>query len=120
MSLTRAFDSISIIYPRRHSHRHISSFPIAILLASLLLVSCNSKKYLAEDQSFLISNKVTIKSKNKVENKSGLYEALQTLYRQPRTKFVLGLPRHIFYYQYIERKKRKPNSKDWTEERLIK
>jgi hypothetical protein len=89
-------------------------------MLSFLLASCNSKKYLTEDQSFLYANKTTISSKQKVQNKSGLYEALQTLYRQPETKVVLGIPRHTFYYKYIERKKRKPDSKDWSEERLIK
>jgi outer membrane protein insertion porin family len=90
------------------------------VMLSFFFVSCNSKKYLTENQSFLYANKTTIKSEYKIQNKSGLYEALQTLYRQPETKVVLGIPRHTFYYQYIERKKRKPESKDWSEERLIK
>jgi hypothetical protein len=90
------------------------------VILSFLFSSCNSKKYLSENQSFLYSNKTTIKSDYKVDNKSGLYDALQTLYRQPETKTVIGIPRHTFYYKYIERRKRKPDSKEWSEEKLIK
>jgi len=95
-------------------------FVYLCVVLSFFFASCNSKKYLTEDQSFLYANKTTIKSEHKVQNKSGLYEALQSLYRQPETKVVVGIPRHTFYYHYIERKKRKPESKDWSEERLIK
>ena len=120
MSLIRAFESTSIIEHRRHSHRHaLSSIGYSVIL-SFFFFSCNSKKYLSEHQSFLYANKTTIKSDYKVENKSSLYDALQTLYRQPETKTVIGIPRHTFYYNYIERKKRKPESKDWSEERIIK
>jgi len=120
MSLTRAFESGSIIYRRRLPNRHTFSFACLCVILSFLFASCNSKKYLTENQSFLFGNKVTIQSHYPVQHKSALYEALQSLYRQPETKVVIGIPRHTFYYQYIERKKRKPDSKDWSEERLIK
>jgi outer membrane protein insertion porin family len=120
MSLIRAFESTSIIEHRRHPHRHALSFTGVIVILSFFFFSCNSKKYLTENQSFLYANKTTIKSDYKVDNKSGLYDALQTLYRQPETKTVIGIPRHTFYYKYIERKKRKPDSKDWSDERIIK
>ncbi len=120
MSLTRAFESGSIIHSRRQQDRHVLPAIYISVILSFLFASCNSKKYLAENQSFLIDNKVTIKSKYPVQNKSSLYDALQSLYRQPETKVILGIPRHIFYYNYIERKKRKPESKDWSEERIIK
>ena len=120
MSLIRVLDKMSITsYCRQPNPRNISWMIISLML-SLFLLSCNSKKYLKEDQSFLFANKTSIKSKHKVQNKSLLYEGLISNYQQKETKTIFGIPRHTFYYQYIERKKRKPNSKDWTEERLIK
>ncbi|HJW28854.1 MAG TPA: hypothetical protein VJ508_06335, partial [Saprospiraceae bacterium] len=85
-----------------------------------LLYACNSKKYLQEGQSFLYANKTSIKSHAKIPNKSDLYDDLVTLYRQPETKTVFGIPRHVFYYHYIESLKRRPGRKQWSEERLIK
>ncbi len=89
--------------------------------AFILLTSCNSKKYLSEDQSFLFKNKITIKSKHKISDVSGLKENLATLYRQTQTKYVVpGIPRHVLYYQYLENLKKNPNHKKWTDEKLIK
>ncbi len=52
---------------------------------------------------------------------SGLKENLATLYRQTQTKYVVpGVPRHVLYYQYLEKLKKNPDHKKWTEEKLIK
>lgn len=91
---------------------------IGFLAATFLLTSCNSKKHLREDQSFLRDNKTSIKSKHKIPNKSELYDDLVTLYRQPETKTVAGIPRHVFYYQQQRRKAQNPDNPKWNTERF--
>lgn len=86
----------------------------------LLLSSCNSKKYLVDGQSFLISNNIKIKSDYPIHSKSELSENLLTYYRQTQTKYSAGFPRHVYYYQYQEKLKENPDHKKWDEERLIK
>ncbi len=86
----------------------------------IILSSCNSKKNLLESQSFLTTNKIQIKSDHSIHNKVELKEALQSIYRQRQTKYSLGFPRHVFYYNYQKKIAKKPNSKKWDEERIIK
>lgn len=90
---------------------------IALLL---LLSACNSKKYLKDGESFLMSNKIKIKSDYPIHSKSELSENLLTLYRQPETKYSAGFPRHVYYYKYQESLAEKPDRKKWDEERVIK
>ncbi|MEO6130866.1 MAG: hypothetical protein ABIQ02_03385, partial [Saprospiraceae bacterium] len=91
-----------------------------ILGACFLLLSCNSKKYLKDHQSFLKDNKITLKSKSKVDDKADLILNLSHLYRQNQTKTVIGIPRHVFYYRYQASLAKNPGRKKWSEERLIK
>lgn len=86
----------------------------------LLLSACNSKKYLRDDQSFLVSNKIKLHSDFPIHNKSELSENLLTLFRQSQTKYSLGFPRHVYYYKYQEKLLKKPDKKKWDEERIIK
>lgn len=82
-----------------------------------------------------MKNEITIKSRHKIEDKADLKEKLATLYRQPATKFIFGVPRFILYYQYIERLERDSirraryiakgldpprGRKLWSEEKLIR
>ena len=133
MNLILALEKFSILHFCRRGRRlHFSTWILG-LCALFLFTSCNSKKYLSEDQSFLFDNRIVIKSKHKVEDKAGLKYELSTIYRQPETKGII--PRHIFYYQYQERLRRdslkrieyeskglKPpkTRKLWSEERLIR
>ncbi len=89
-------------------------------LCLILLTSCNSKKYLKEGESFLFDNEIKIKSKDKVDDAPDLKEKLPSLYRQQKTRTVFGIPRHVFYYQYLESLEKRPERKKWSEERLIK
>ncbi|MEP6647045.1 MAG: BamA/TamA family outer membrane protein [Saprospiraceae bacterium] len=91
-----------------------------LFFACCALISCNSKKYLKDNQSFLKDNKITIKSKSKIDDKADLTENLSHLYRQNQTKTVVGIPRHVFYYHYQESLLKNPGRKQWSEERLIK
>lgn len=133
MNLILALEKFSIPHFCRRGRRlHFSTWILA-LCALFLLSSCNSKKYLREDQSFLFDNKIVIKSEDKVDDKAGLKYKLSTIYRQPETKGVI--PRHIFYYQYQERLRKdslkrieylskglgEPKTrKKWSEEKLIR
>lgn len=65
-------------------------------------------------------NKIVLKSDYAIHNKSELNENLLTLFRQSQTKYSLGFPRHVYYYQYQESLLKKPDRKKWDEERLIK
>src|SRR5687768_10650675 len=135
MNLIRALESGSMFYNCRPGRRQHFSIVIFALCALFLLTSCNSKKYLSEDQSFLFGNNITVKSKHKIDDKSDLKEKLTALYRQRATRTVAGLPRHMFYYQYLERMARDSirraelaskglpvpkGRKRWSEERIIK
>jgi len=119
MILILALDKGSIhIICRKAQNLRLTLWVLGLFV---LLASCNSKKYLKEDQSFLEANKITIKSKSKIDDKSELKETLATLYRQDQTKYVLpGIPRHVLYYQYQESLLKKPGRKKWEDERLIK
>ena len=86
----------------------------------VLLSSCNSKKYLQEDQSFLMKNTISIKSDFPIHSKSELTENLLLRYRQPQTKYSVGFPRHVFYYKYEQKLARDSTSKKWDPERIIK
>lgn len=124
MSLIRALESGSIINCCRPGRLHFSIWGLG-LCALFLLTSCNSKKYLSENQSFLRDNKIKIKSDDKVDDASDLKEKLTTKYLQRHTRTVAGIPRHFFYYQYQERLRRdsinlKITRRKWSEERLIK
>ncbi len=63
-----------------------------------VLTGCNSNKYLAQDESFLEENSVTVKSKERTNNKRTLQAELEKLYTQKETRTWAGIPRHAFYY----------------------
>ena len=86
----------------------------------LLLSSCNSKKNLLDDQSFLMSNKVKIKSDYPIHSKADLSENLVLRYLQPQTKYAIIVPRHVYYYRYQKSLLKNPDRKKWDAEREIK
>lgn len=96
--------------------------PFSLLFAGLILLSilpsCNSKKYLRDDQSFLYDNKIKIKSKDKIDDASELTVELAKKYQQRETRGFI--PRHVYYYQYQRSLEKRPNRKRWSEERLIR
>ncbi len=120
MILTFALDKGSIYINYRKTTRLCLSRWAFLCLVLFILCACNSKKYLEENQSFLKTNKISIKSHSKVDDKGDLTLKLASLYRQDQTKTVLGIPRHTFYYHYKEQLDKNPSRKKWSEERLIK
>ena len=63
-----------------------------------LLMSCGAAKELAEGETFLFNNKVTIKSDAAVDKPGELKYELESFYKQKRTRTFIGIPRHTFYY----------------------
>src|SRR5688572_807340 len=133
MNLIRALESGSISNDCRPGSRQHFAIWVLGLCALFLLTSCNSKKYLTADQSFLRTNHIKIKSKDKIDDKADLKAKLALKYQQQQTRGII--PRHVFYYKYLERLERDslrrikyeskgltpPRSrKKWTEERLIR
>ena len=133
MNLIRALESGSISNDCRPGFRQHFTIWVLGLCALFLFASCNSKKYLTADQSFLYSNKIKIKSKHNIDDKADLKEKLALKYQQEAPRGVI--PRHIFYYQYMERLKRDSlrrieylnkgltpprGRKKWSNEKLIR
>lgn len=98
---------------------HIALCGIGMTLI-LLLSSCNSKKYLEDHQSFLMANKIKIKSDYPIHSKSELSESLLGNFRQEQTNYSLGFPRHVFYYNYQNSLAKNPGRAKWDQEKVIK
>lgn len=65
-----------------------------------LLSSCQTTKYLEEDQALLVSNKLEVEGK--LDNRRTTTNALKTLYQQtPNTNFIFW-PREYFYFRNQE------------------
>ncbi|HZV68271.1 MAG TPA: BamA/TamA family outer membrane protein [Saprospiraceae bacterium] len=120
MILNFALDKGSIYINYRKAYRLRFSRWVLLSATCFVFFSCNSKKYLTGNQSFLKDNKIILKSKSKIDDKSELILNLTRLYRQNQTKTVIGIPRHVFYYHYQEQLFKNPGRKKWSEERLIK
>jgi outer membrane protein insertion porin family len=70
--------------------------PAVLLL--FLLASCNSTKYLAEDQELLIGQRVRLIDPKRVDNRSDVAYELSTLAQQkPNGNFLFLWPREYFY-----------------------
>jgi len=74
----------------------------------LLGTSCNSSKYLKENETFLKKNKVSLKSDSKISDKYLLKANLKNLIEQkPNGKFAL-IPKEYIYYKNTE-----PGDSSW-------
>jgi outer membrane protein insertion porin family len=74
---------------------------LLLILASLLLGSCNTYKYLdpLQDQAYLVENEIQLKSEHKIKKKGNLKYELTTLYKQKANDdFLFFVPRQWFYY----------------------
>src|SRR5687768_9133488 len=119
MNLIRALERGSMFCNCCPWLRHSLTLWISLLCAVFLCASCNSKKYLGENQSFLDNNVIRIKSDDKVHDAAELKEELIKRYKQPEAK-GWPIPRYVYYYKYQESLRRRPHRKKWSEERLIK
>lgn len=84
--------------PRLAIHRFAL---ILVACASfLLLVGCNTTKYLGEGEMLLVKNEMVITDAKEIKNKGNLKYELETLYKQrPNTRFFFVVPRQWFYYR---------------------
>ena len=70
------------------------------LFCVLAITSCNTTKYLGEDEYLLGSNSIKLKSKEKIRNKPSLKYQLSELYRQKKnSRFFFVIPREWIYYR---------------------
>jgi len=82
---------------------------LAVLVVSVS-VSCGTRKYLQEGETFLEQNSVKIKSELNVQDKGELKEDLLSLAVQKPNRNWLWVPRQWFYYQ-LKNKTNKEYSK---------
>jgi outer membrane protein assembly factor BamA len=104
----------------RSGHFRLTAWWGLGIAALLILSSCNSKKNLLDHQSFLMSNKVKIKSDHPIHSKADLSDNLVLRYLQPQTKYAIIVPRHVNYYRYQQSLLKNPDRKKWDAEREIK
>ena len=70
---------------------------VVVLLATLL-ASCNTTKYLADDEELLVSTKIKLAKRPRLGNQADLSYALSTLGKQqPNGNFLFLFPREYFY-----------------------
>ncbi len=68
-------------------------------MVTLLGASCNTTKFLGEDEYLLTKNTIKFKGKVKPENKRSLKYELSTLYRQKPNTNLFFIPREWFYFK---------------------
>ncbi|MBB4079103.1 outer membrane protein assembly factor BamA [Lewinella aquimaris] len=71
---------------------------VPVLVAALLLTSCNVTKYLGDGEELLTAQRVAVAKGSKLENRSEVVYELSTLTRQkPNGNFLFLFPREHFY-----------------------
>lgn len=71
---------------------------LVILLTVAFLTSCNTTKYLADNEELLIKNTVRLADPKSIDNKGDVAYQLSTLSRQqPNDNFLFLFPREYFY-----------------------
>ena len=80
-------------------------YRIFLLLAvtlTALLSACNTTKYLAPDEAFLVSNTIVLEKKPKIKERNALLYELSTLYKQKPNGNMFNLPwisKRWFWYR---------------------
>ncbi|MEM1121221.1 MAG: BamA/TamA family outer membrane protein [Bacteroidota bacterium] len=88
---------------------------LAFFASWLLLFSCNTTKYLQEDEAFLEKNEIKFVSAKKVKKRKKLAADLLSIVKQkPNTKFLM-INRRWFYYK----SKKKQREKERKARRII-
>jgi len=78
------------------------AFPAGIWLllgCLLVLTSCNTSKFLADDEYLLEKNNIKFRGEEKVKNKGDLKYNLSSFYKQRPNGNFLFIPREWFYYK---------------------
>jgi len=88
---------------------------LAFFASWLLLFSCNTTKYLQEDEAFLKKNEIKFEETKKIKKRKKLESDLFSIIKQkPNTKFLM-VNRRWFYYK----SKKKQKEKDRKSRRII-
>ena len=75
----------------------------------LLLFSCNTTKYLQEDEAFLKKSEIKFETAYKIKKQKKLASDLLAIVKQkPNTKFLL-INRRWFYYKSRKKQQKKAN-----------
>lgn len=76
-----------------------AKYSFILITLVVLLTSCNSTKFLGEDEYLIEKNTTSLKTKDKIENKRTLRYELTYLYKQKEnTNFLFFFPREWFYF----------------------
>lgn len=84
-----------------------------ILLAFFFTISCNTVKYLEDDQTYLRQNSIQFSKGSKIKNKSALEYELTTLYKQIPNQDFFWASRRYFYYSQFDTLGRNKIGKSW-------
>ncbi len=91
------------------------SFIFCFITFILFGTSCNTSKYLKENETFLNKNEVTIKSDSKIENRYALKANLKNLIGQKPNGSIGTIPREYIYYKNTE-----PGDSSWYNRFFLK
>jgi len=72
---------------------------IVLVVAAMVLASCNTTKFLGVDEFLLEKNEIKFEGKEKVDNKRKLKYELSTLYKQKKNSNFFFIPREYFYFK---------------------
>lgn len=76
-----------------------AKYSFILITLVVLLTSCNSTKFLGEDEYLIEKNTTSLKTRDKIENKRTLRYELTYLYKQKEnTNFLFFFPREWFYF----------------------
>lgn len=98
--------------------RIINKFGLFIFCAAGMILfglSCNTSKYLKENETFLEKNKITLESQSKIDNKYDLKTNLYNLIEQEPNGSVVLIPREYIYYKNSE-----PGDSSWYNRFFLK
>jgi outer membrane protein assembly factor BamA len=80
--------------------KNISRYVIYTISILLVLASCNTKKFLKEDEILLKSNNIVFEANEKVLKKRSLKKELETIYKQRPNSKRIGLIKSNLWFYY--------------------
>lgn len=75
----------------RYTFKNNTIILISLICFSILMISCNTTKFLSEGESFARENRILLKSTEKIKKKSLLKEELSLLYKQNQNNNWIGI-----------------------------
>jgi len=92
---------------------------VGLLFASIMLSSCNTRKFLKADEALLQKNSISFESDDKIKKKRSLEYELKTLYKQSPNAKALKLTRFRLWCWYKTNDLERPNKfQRWVKKRV--